>query len=47
MAISEVLDCGTSSSFELDDGLAIVCHLGVDYDLQVHAVLFHYTLQCL
>lgn len=41
MCIVEVLDGGTGGGLELDDGLAIVSLLGVDDDLELHALRVH------
>ena len=45
VSILKVLDGGTSSSLELDDGLAVVVDLGVDNNIQLHALGLHHTLE--
>lgn len=40
----KVLDGGSDSSLELDDGLSVVGYLVVDNDFEIHAVVVHYAL---
>lgn len=45
MCILEVLDGSSGSSLELDNGLAVIIHLGIDDDLEFHAFVEHYALE--
>ena len=45
MGALEVFDRRSGRRLELDDCLAVVCLLGIDDDLQIHAVCFHHTLE--
>jgi len=45
MGVLEMLDGCTSRSFKLDHRLSVVRHLGVDDNLQLHAVSLHDALQ--
>ncbi len=45
MCVPEVLDCSTSSSLELNDGVALVGGLGVDDDLKLEALGVHDALE--
>lgn len=45
MGVLEVLDSSTGSGLELDDGFAIVGLLGVDDDLELHALGVHDALE--
>ena len=43
--IVEVLDRVTGSGLELDDGLTVIGRLGVDDDVELHAIVLHDTLE--
>lgn len=47
MCVLEVLDGCSSSGLELDNGLTVIIRLGVDDDLEFHALVEHYALECL
>ena len=47
MSILEVLNGSSHGSLELDNWSAIVGDLVVDDNVEFHALVLHYTLQCL
>lgn len=46
VAVLEMLDGSASGGLKLNDCLAVIGLLGVDDDLELHAVVVHDTLQC-
>jgi hypothetical protein len=45
VGVLEVLDSSTSSGLELNDGVAVICGLGVDDDLELETFRLHDALE--